>query len=448
MIIRRSVLAAIVCWGGFAFADHAGDRQAGIEKWIAQLSSDDWKLRQEAMEQLVGLGEDALGRLRKLVNTTEDGEVRSRASSAIGQIEENRIIGASLITLNLHDVPPAQALAEISRQARAAIQTDPVNLLSQKNLKQVSLMADHEPFWKVLQSFSEQCDLEVTGITRRNREIGLGLTHGTGEWMDKPIVLSGPLLIRADRITRVSTIRLRPPRDETQEFNISLSAFAEPKLKVMDYSGAIKLLEVVDEKGHSLIPPQEDEAPVANTDVFGNNNERHTTHWEMGATLHYPKGSGTRIVRLRATTALQVRIRSAELDLSMAGARNVTKSVGGFRVLVKALDLAHCELSIYRDGRSDADWYASRLQLNASEARLTDEKGRVFARSQGSADIDESPDSQRIDLKIRFAREGSDESNKESKKDGLPEATRLVWEFPMEIRELRVPFEFRDLPIP
>ena len=38
-------------------------------------------------------------------------------------------------------------------------------------------------------------------------------------------------------------------------------------------------------------------------------------------------------------------------------------------------------------------------------------------------------------------------TSKESKKPSLTEA-HLVWEFPTEVRQLNVPFEFRDLPIP
>jgi hypothetical protein len=53
-----------------------------------------------------------------------------------------------------------------------------------------------------------------------------------------------------------------------------------------------------------------------------------------------------------------------------------------------------------------------------------------------------------MDLKIRFAREGGEEGSKEGRKRSLSEATKLIWEFPVEVRELNVPFELRDLDIP
>lgn len=440
--IRSALLLTLILCAGTRAANDTG---ATIEAQIAQLSSDDWRVRQSAMEKLVALGDDALPRLNQLANATSDGEVRTRAAAAINQIEDNRLVGMTLVTLNLHDVPPAQAYAELARQARGPLLTDPANLLSQKNLKPVSLIGDHQPLWKMLQSLAAQCDLEVTGITQRNREIGLGLARGNADWQDKPIMLSGPLLIRADQLLRISTARLRS-HDVIQEFNIALTVFAEPKLKVMDYSGTVKLLEVVDDKGNSLIPPGGEVTP--NVETFGNQREGTTSRWEIGATLHYPKGVGTKIAVFRGTTAVQVRTRSATLDIPLMQARNLKRTVGGLRMVVKAADTNRCDFTIFRDGRNDAEWYGVRMQVSAGEAVLQDDKGRVVARSQNGVEADDSPDGQRMEVRVRFARDLFDDGTKESKKPGFSEASRLIWEFPTEVRELSVPFEFRDLPIP
>jgi hypothetical protein len=424
-----------------------------MERWLAQLASDDWKVRQRATDQLVALGDDALPRLARLADGAADNEVRTRAQAAIRQIEDNRLTGMSPITLRLTNASVADALSEVARQARAPIAVDPPDLL-RKSAKPVSLTVEHRPFWEVMQSLSAQTDLEVTGITRHNREVGLGLTRGGTDWMDKPIVLAGPLLIRADRLTRVSTITLKPPRDASEEFAISLTVFAEPKLKVLDYSQTVRLEEAVDDRGNSLIPPDEGNGVPPNADVFGNQREGNTSHWDVGATLHHPKGAGTRIERLRGSTTLLVETRSATLDVPIASARNVTRTLDGVRVTVKSVDGNRAELGVFRDGRSDAEWYAVRAQLSAGEAQLLNDNGQVVARSQGGAETDDSPDNQRLDLRLRFAREpaGADgvgwERDREGKRKSTSEATRLVWEFPVEARELVVPFEFRGLPIP
>lgn len=445
--IRFFFIGVLVCCA-IARANPADDqRSARMEDLIAQLSSDNWKTRQSAMENLVILGEDALPRLKRLVNATTDGEVRTRAAAAIAQIEDNRQIGPTLVTLHLQDVPPAQAYAELAKAAHTPLLTDPPDLLSQKGLKPVSLNGDREPLWKMLQSLSAQCDLEIAPITQRNREIGLGLTRGSADWQDKPTTLAGPLLIRADRLTRISTVRLRGG-DVVQEFNITLTVFAEPKLKVLDYSGTIKLREIADDLGNSLIPQPGDGAIAANVDVFGNLREGTASRWEIGASLHYPKHPGTKIVVLKGSTALQVQTKSATLDLPLAGARNSKHTVGGIRMVVNAVDSNRLDLTIFRDGRTDAQWYGVRMQVSAGEGLLKDDKERIVARSQNGVEIDDSPDGQRMEIKIRFARDLFDDGTKASKKAGFSEATHLVWAFPTEVRELSVPFELRELPIP
>jgi hypothetical protein len=436
-----------------------------VEQWIVQLASDDWRARQRATDRLVALGDDALPRLTNLVDATTDSEVRTRAQAAIRQIEDNRLTGTTLVTLDLDNVPAAEAFAQLARQARAPLASDPIDLL-RKIGKPVSLHARRRPFWQVMQELSLQTDLEVTGVTRHNREIGLGVTRGGTDWMDKPITLAGPLLIRADRLSRVASVELKPPRDASEEFAISLTVFAEPKLKVLDFSQTIRLDEALDERGNSLVPPEDPNALAFNAEVFGSHGEGHTSRWEVGATLHHPKGMGSRIARLRGATTLMVETRSAALDVPLAGARGATRTLGGLRVTVKSADARQAELTVFRDGRGDPEWAAVRMQLSAGQAQLLDDRGQVVARSTGGGggEADESPDNQRIDLRLRFAREsdgggGGAETPAEGKRKPVtaaapspspssPDPVRLVWEIPVEARELVVPFEFRDLPIP
>jgi hypothetical protein len=255
LAIRGCVaLLALTGWGA-SVAQPVLEKRSDVDRWVAQLASDDWKLRRQATDGLIALGEDALPRLVQLVETTTDNEVRARAQAAIRQIEDDRLTGMTLLTLRLSNVSAAEAFAAVARQARAPLAVDPPDLL-RKITKPVSLTVERRPFWQVMQSLSAQTDVEVTGITRHNRELGLGVTRGGTDWMDKPIVLAGPLLIRADRLTRVSTISLKPPRDASEEFAISLTVFAEPKLKVLDFSQTVRLDEATDDKGNSLLPPQ------------------------------------------------------------------------------------------------------------------------------------------------------------------------------------------------
>lgn len=420
-----------------------------VDVLISQLSSADWRTRQAALEKLVARGEDALPHLQREAGRTHDVEVRSRAQAAIARIEENRLVGASPITVNWNNSSALTAVSELAAQARAPLPTEPVNLLA-KTTKRVSLQADHRPFWDVMLQLCRQTALAPAPINRHNRDIGLGLLRDEGnEWGEKLLTTSGPLLIRADRLISDRAILFKTPNDTTRELSISMTIFAEPKLRVLDYSGSLRLDEVVDVHGNSLIPPDDGDL-ASNVDVFGNGRGSNTSSWEVGATLRYPKGAGNnnRIARFRASTTLIVQTQSATLELPLPSPKHVNRTVDGLRVTVKNLDAGRCDLTIHRDGRNEAEWNAVRMQMFAGEAQLLDDKGQTVARSQSGLEADESPDNQRMELRLRFGRDGVEESRERPSKKLSAEAVKMVWEFPTQTRELVVPFEFRNLPIP
>jgi hypothetical protein len=138
--------------------------------------------------------------------------------------------------------------------------------------------------------------------------------------------------------------------------------------------------------------------------------------------------------------------------MPLAAARNVTRTLDGVRVTVKSADASRAELSVSRDGRSDAEWYAVRAQLTAGQGRLLNDQGQVVARSPaGGVNADEGPENQKLELQLRLVKESPDGGGREARdaqRKSASEATRFVWEFPVDARELVVPFEFRGLPIP
>jgi hypothetical protein len=253
---------------------------------------------------------------------------------------------------------------------------------------------------------------------------------------------------------RHSTIRLRGGANSTSsDFSVSLTAFAEPKLKVLDYSESLELIQVVDEKGQSLIPPPDVDGVPANVEVFGNNGSGSSpSHWELGATLHYPKNVGKRIAHFKAKTSVIVQTGTGVLETPLSAAKGVRRTVSGVRMVVRSADAGRAEVSVFRDGRTDAEWYATRMQLSAGDARLLNEQGQVVARAQSGLDIDDSPEGGRSDFRFRFARETGEDGTKEGKRKekvaSADAAATFQWQFPTESRELSLPMEFHDLPIP
>src|SRR2546430_9705368 len=92
-----------------------------IEKFIGELSADDWQTRQKAQDALVQYGLDIRQRLSAVLRETKDEETRARVEAALRQIEENRTTSALLITLPMKGAQPAEVFAGMSRQASAGL---------------------------------------------------------------------------------------------------------------------------------------------------------------------------------------------------------------------------------------------------------------------------------------------------------------------------------------
>ena len=133
----------------------------------------------------------------------------------------------------------------------------------------------------------------------------------------------------------------------------------------------------------------------------------------------------------------------------------------GFLAAEHAPDRLENDLQIqpdlqFRDGRNDADWFHLRTMLSTTEAQLLNDKGQTVARSQPGVEAQDSDDAQRMDVRLRFSRDGEEDVEpRGGKRAQLREAgrkvvdgTKFVWEIPVETREVVVPFVFRDLPIP
>ncbi|HYE20897.1 MAG TPA: hypothetical protein VEA69_20795 [Tepidisphaeraceae bacterium] len=434
---------------------------------VARLSADDPAARDRAQAALVAVGEDAQPQLVAALARATDPEVRARLQAVVSRVEQARQVGQTRVTLDLDNVPAADAVAELARQARGPIPIRPGNLLA-KSAKRVSLKVDHRPYWEVMALLCKQLDVEPSSLADNGREAGLALSpvgSGAGTagrpWADRPTVVTGPLLVRAESIAHNRSLSLRDANDHTNDFSISFSVMAEPKLKVLDYAGTARIEEAVDDRGNSLLAaPGPDGGPE---ETYGNVHGGSPGQWSVGATLAYPAQPGRKIARLRGTIAAEVQIRAARLEVPLQSARGVSVDLDGVRLRVKSADGLRAEVSVARDGRGDAEWYRLRTLLCTGEAQIVDDKGHVIARSQPGADADEGDDGQQMTVRLRFARDGDDEPEfgRPGRRRGArgggaaaeerrrtPEGAKFVWDIPVETREVVVPFMFRDLPMP
>jgi hypothetical protein len=401
-----------------------------IEAAILALSADSWKERQNAQDTLVSFGDDAAPRLRKLADNSDDEEVRTRAGAALRQIEENALTGPSTLTLHFTDAKPEAVFNEIARQARTEFPTFPPTLW-QQNVNPLSVNLERANFWI---AFKEVC--QKTGIypqqNGNDRRMTLQQSPGT-TLFNGPSVISGPFLIVANRIYRSNSVDLANPGNVQHDFNIALSAFAEPKLRVIQSSYYVNVDEAMDEKGNSL---------VNNERVYSSMNSGQQWMWNLSARLNYPEGAGKTISRFKGSMKFLIQTKSETLDVpNILTVKNLTKTVARRRMLIKEVkqngEQYDVSMTIYRDGMPQDQWNA--LQNPGYTVHLVDKDGRNLTSSGwggGSNDAE-------MNYTWNFNR---NVWNGQQTKLGEPH--RLVWEIPTETREINAAFEFKDLPLP
>jgi hypothetical protein len=231
-----------------------------------------------------------------------------------------------------------------------------------------------------------------------------------------------------------------PPAE--REFFVQLTAFAEPKLRILQALDGSKLDVAVDELGHSLLPPPAPQAGAPDDSQSFVNGIAGT--WSFQARLNYPTDVkiGTRIKRLKGVAAvvLQTKIQTIEIP-SILSIKNVKKSAGGthfnFKSLTKVGSQYQLAATADFDRTKPDDFSRVHAVFLSSDLKLLDANGvawNIVGRNvNGNNDA--------IDASIDFTCDGM-----AAPVPGEP--SRLVLKVPTETKNVTVPFEFSDLPIP
>lgn len=334
----------------------------------------------------------------------------------------------SRITLHLQDASPKAAFAQLSQQAATNLRPYPPNLWESRTWPPVKVDLDNASFWQALRELCGQTGLSLHRLGAQ-RDPVLMASGGRSLW-EYPAVEHGPFLIFAQSIRRLHTANLSQAQPVQRVCTIQLLLYVEPRIALMKAANQAEITQAIDEKGQALAPAGAGGALVAATSGI----------WPLTATFSTPPQAGSRLVRLegRIRTLVQSTRQLVEVP-EVLKAANVTRAVGGHRLEVRSVRVAGetytFQISILPDPQQPKLWEGMNL---ASTFRLVDAQGRglTLRNSSGGGEAD------RIDLNLTFGREdwGGGE--------GAGEPARLIWDVPLQLKELAIPFQFTDLPLP
>ena len=404
-----------------------------IDALITQLGDPDWHRREAAQERLVLMGREAQPNLERASNESPDPEIRERAAAALATIAANAETGPSIITIRGEDIPLREVFKQLSEQAGVALETYPPDVLEQQRNAKVSLDIDHQPFWEAMRQITEK-----TGYALQQWDnTGVKLMQG-GPQTEGVSVVSGAYVVSAVRVSRSRSVELGGAQNAYEDFNVQLTARAEPKLRLLRVGYAPNLEEATDEHGNSLLPDAHAQPPggyaIAPAGV-----------WQFPARLHAPPDVGRRIARLKGSIDVAVQTRYEQLEVpDIVSARSVNKVAGGVRFVIKELrrtgETWTLDLLVRPDGAPlpEAEWERLLQILPTADIKLLDGRGEVFQRTGSST----SGGPEQVEMTIEFTPRAWGHDRK------LGEPSKLVWTVPTETRDVSVPFEFRDLPMP
>jgi hypothetical protein len=400
------------------------------DELLRKLSDSDWHVRRQAQAQLVEGGQDAKPFILDLVHRATDSEARKNALAAIAQIDENRLLGPSYITLHVKDASPATVFAEISRQCFAPLPTVPDNLWQEEGFAKITLDVDRQPFWKVVPQICQK-----VGVDFRPYQTGLRLMRAGGMQTGGVSIIQGPFLVIATQITYSRTRSLVANRVDQAQFGMNLSVYAEPKINVLRGSGSVQVDEVTDDHGNSLLPRAD--GPRRNWSGFVG-----VGGWNLYAPLHYPeKNVGTKIVKFRGSTGFDVQTESQKIALpDIASLKQTTRVIHGMQVtfqdMKKNNDTWQLRIHVAQPDLGGADWQQfidgvqSRMQVLDTEGIPLDHRGMSTSSNNAA-----------IDLTLDFGRS----TRPDGRLSGEP--SRVSWEVPTKTRRMSVPIELKDIPL-
>lgn len=404
---------------------------AKVEALVKKLSDEAWQTRQKAQDELVQMGPMVQPRLQELLKQTRDEEVRSRVEAALVTMEENRLTGTSFITIHLKKASPKQIFAELARQANAEMRPNPPNLWDAKSWPLVDIDIERQPFWVAMREICGKIGVSPQSNGMDRSMVIMDRNAAGRMWGEAPVVVSGPFLVVATYINRSNYVDLNQPQNIGRQCNVQLMVYFEPKMRVLQASYSAKIDEAIDDKGNSLVMSRsfvEGMQPVSGW------------VWNMSASLLPNPNTGDKIAKLKGSGRFLIQTRSEVAEVpDVVNAHEVSREIGGRRFKLKEVrksgDAYVAHLTIFRAGWNPNEWNTG---VPHNTFRMVDARGVALTRINSGNNVG----GEQMDITLQFQRQNWNGG------ENAGEPTKLICEVPVETREIVVPFEFKNLPLP
>jgi hypothetical protein len=259
----RSGFILLVCLGFTGAAITAEGPPAptpvAVERLIEQLGDRKSAVREKAGAALEALGPAALPRLREAKDHT-DPEVRRRVESLLVALEKANLLLPKRVSLKISQRPIREAVTDLARQTGYPVDLYPNAQNNDEREKQLhTLHVDQQPFWEALDKLCREGGLALQRTYGEDARLHLRFSdeyspyvHHAGAFR---LVAQGFQYHRSIEFGALSRQALTEGQ-RSEQLTFRFTIMVEPRMPLL-WLGPIVLTEAVDERNNSMLPAEE-----------------------------------------------------------------------------------------------------------------------------------------------------------------------------------------------
>jgi hypothetical protein len=356
----------------------------------------------------------------------------------------------TLITMHLK-ASPKDSFDELAKQSGVKFTADN-NLWEQDNMQDdLQIDLDKKPFWSALDELSEVCNVRAQSVVNFNSG-GFGNNNNNarrlvlfpaGPHPDKakpPTFESDGFMVQALSFNRQQSVNYTSPQMSQGSCSVQIMVYVDPAIHVSSFSQNIRPTSAVDDKGQSMLLESN-----GNTIAYGGNRAS-SLIYPAAIALKYPENAGKKIADLKFTLQLRgsTQVDSINVDKPLDSAE-VTKDFGDTTVIFHSLKKlprpGNYEMKV--GFMSDSDEGTNNLYSMLQSAQLLDSKGHAFYAMPGGGTSGNGTAEYTMTYSTNMngMRMGG-----ENAASGPP--VKWVLELPTKSHAIKLPVEFKDLPLP
>jgi|GEM_PF-2897659 len=353
----------------------------------------------------------------------------------------------TLITLHMKNVPAAEVLAEINKQASFRITALPANSLKEA----ISLDLDQTPFWPAMAQFFSLTRTEPGNTIESSEAFSIrAMAPGAGDFgaamQNSGMFCFVPTLIQSNRNVRNTA------STSSGEDTLAFQILVDPKMRVTQWQQPV-LESAEDENGLSLMPTR---PPVRTISSAGE-----ITAFQLVAPMHFPPQRGKRVADVRGSFVLSAATTVGHIvvpDVAQAVGKTISKAGRTLTIDSISADTKAPHIRVTFTRVPGSGLKNREILSELAGLRCMDATGKIIAMS-GSSDS-KDPDFLTMDYfpqRPAAARAGA--TTRAGAQLPLPSQTqaasspikmplKMTWDFPANEKSMNVTFEFKDIPLP